>query len=258
MDNNLQLKLVYTYKLWQRRVVEWTSAVSCRAGHMRKKYLADGLYSPMSEMISLLAYSKHAALNQGNAGNAYWSADKKIFYLNGRPIVIESFRKMAQSMEAEVVEQFWQLCWVDIVADRFTIDLAQISDDVTFTTRGESFVTNPANRPSNGLAWMLRQARSKEGGMQLRFGPEPLSSCKHCNDNRDCRHETARDARCVAHLLCKSTVDDADAVLARTDMPTDIYMALVDIVGQDAYDGANRVSSHGADKVSRNVRLTRC
>jgi hypothetical protein len=38
---------------------------------MRKKYLADGLYSPISAMISLLAYSKHAALNEGNAGNAY-------------------------------------------------------------------------------------------------------------------------------------------------------------------------------------------
>lgn len=134
---------------------------------MRKKYLSDGSYSPMSEMINLLAYSKHAALNEGNAGNAYWSLDKKIFYLNGRPIVIERFRQMAQSIQAEVVEQFWQLLWVDVVADRFAINLAQIVDDVTFTTRGESFVTNPANRLSDGLAWMLRQARSKEGGMQL-------------------------------------------------------------------------------------------
>ena len=119
---------------------------------MRKKYLADGSYSPMSEMISLLAYSKHAALNEGNAGNAYWSLDKKIFYLNGRPIVIEHFRQMAQSMQAEVVEQFWRLCWVDTVADRFAIDLARISDDVTFTTRGKSFVNNPANCLSGGLA----------------------------------------------------------------------------------------------------------
>jgi hypothetical protein len=73
---------------------------------MRKKYLADGLYSLMSAMISLLAYGKHAALNEGNAGNAYWLPDKKIFYLNGRPIVIERFRKMAQSIEAELVEMF--------------------------------------------------------------------------------------------------------------------------------------------------------
>jgi hypothetical protein len=58
---------------------------------MRKKYLADGSYSLMSKIISLLAYSKHAALNKGNAGNAYWSLDKKIFYLNRRPIVIKHF-----------------------------------------------------------------------------------------------------------------------------------------------------------------------
>ncbi|CAE7221515.1 hypothetical protein PTTW11_11425 [Pyrenophora teres f. teres] len=74
---------------------------------LRKKYLADGSYSPMSAMLSLLAYGKHAALNEGNAGNTYWSPDKKTFYLNGRPIVVERFCKMAQSMEAELEESFW-------------------------------------------------------------------------------------------------------------------------------------------------------
>jgi hypothetical protein len=38
---------------------------------MRKKYLADGSYSPMSVMISLLAYGKHAAMTEGNASNTY-------------------------------------------------------------------------------------------------------------------------------------------------------------------------------------------
>jgi hypothetical protein len=38
---------------------------------MRKKHLANSLYSLISEIISLLAYSKHAALNKGNAGNVY-------------------------------------------------------------------------------------------------------------------------------------------------------------------------------------------
>jgi hypothetical protein len=37
----------------------------------REKYLANGLYSPMSEALSLLAYGKHVALAAGNAGNAY-------------------------------------------------------------------------------------------------------------------------------------------------------------------------------------------
>jgi hypothetical protein len=38
---------------------------------MRKKYLADGLYSLISIMISLLAYGKHAVITEGNAGNTY-------------------------------------------------------------------------------------------------------------------------------------------------------------------------------------------
>jgi hypothetical protein len=38
---------------------------------MRKKYLADSSYSPMSAMISLLAYSKHAAITEGNTSNTY-------------------------------------------------------------------------------------------------------------------------------------------------------------------------------------------
>ena len=56
----------------------------------------------MSEALSLLAYGKHVALTAGNAGNAYWSKDKKIFYLHGRPIYISRFRKMAQDIVAKV------------------------------------------------------------------------------------------------------------------------------------------------------------
>jgi hypothetical protein len=38
---------------------------------MCKKHLANSLYSLISKIISLLAYSKHAALNKGNTSNAY-------------------------------------------------------------------------------------------------------------------------------------------------------------------------------------------
>jgi hypothetical protein len=86
----------------------------------RKKYLADGSYSPMSAMLGLLAYGKYAAMREGNAGNASWSPDKKTLYLNGRPIVIERFRKMAQSMEAELVERFWPLCFVNAMCRNCT------------------------------------------------------------------------------------------------------------------------------------------
>jgi hypothetical protein len=38
---------------------------------MRKKYLADGSFSPISKMINLLAIGKHIGLNAGNSGNTY-------------------------------------------------------------------------------------------------------------------------------------------------------------------------------------------
>jgi len=37
----------------------------------RHKQLADGTFSPISEMISMLAYGKHIRLTAGNSGNAY-------------------------------------------------------------------------------------------------------------------------------------------------------------------------------------------
>jgi hypothetical protein len=68
----------------------------------REKYLADSSYSLISEALSLLAYGKSVALAASNAGNAYWSKDKKIFYLHGLLIYISRFRKIAQDMVAEV------------------------------------------------------------------------------------------------------------------------------------------------------------
>jgi hypothetical protein len=73
----------------------------------REKYLADDPYSPMSEALSLLAYGKSVALAAGNAGNAYWSKDKKIFYLHGRPIYISRFRTMAQNIVTEAQQRLW-------------------------------------------------------------------------------------------------------------------------------------------------------
>lgn len=55
----------------------------------------------MSEMISMLAYGKHIELTAGNSGNAYWSEDKQMFFLNGRRIIVSHFLKLAQDLIAE-------------------------------------------------------------------------------------------------------------------------------------------------------------
>jgi hypothetical protein len=71
---------------------------------IRESYLADGSFSLISEMINLLAIGKHIRLNTGNSGNAYWSKDKKTYYLNGRPIVISRFCEIAQGLVADTTE----------------------------------------------------------------------------------------------------------------------------------------------------------
>jgi superfamily II DNA helicase RecQ len=134
----------------------------------RHKHLADGTFSPMSEMISMLAYGKYIGLTAGNSGNAYWSEDKQTFYLNGRPIVISRFCKMAQDLLAETEQMLWELCWADGEEERVTVDLKQVVDDVTFTKRRTSFVDAPGNKLQGGLAWMLRRAMTTAGGLRLK------------------------------------------------------------------------------------------
>ncbi|KAF2625037.1 hypothetical protein BU25DRAFT_412851 [Macroventuria anomochaeta] len=131
---------------------------------MRHKYLADGSFSPMSEMISMLVYSKHIGLNAGNLGNAHWSQNKQRFYLNGWPIAISRFRKMAQDLLAETEQMLWELCWVDKEEDRVAVDLKQVVDDVTFTKQSTSFVDAPGNKLLGGLDWMLKRAMNTKGG----------------------------------------------------------------------------------------------
>jgi len=74
---------------------------------------------------------------------------------------------MAQGLVADTTEMLRALCWVEHVRDRFTINLKQVVDDVTFTKRGMSFVDSPGNNLSNGLRWMLKQADSTKGGRRL-------------------------------------------------------------------------------------------
>lgn len=138
---------------------------------LRKRYLADGSYSPISEMLSLLAYGKFVALNAGNSGNVYWSRDKAIFYLGGRPIVISQFQQMARDIVSEAADMLWQeLLWVSDPTERFIVELDRIVDDVTFTKRGTSFVHREENGLGGGLEWMLHRVMQTAASKRLRSG----------------------------------------------------------------------------------------
>ncbi|GAB7357797.1 hypothetical protein MBLNU459_g0613t1 [Dothideomycetes sp. NU459] len=134
----------------------------------REKFLADGSYSPMSKMISMLAYSKKLALNHGNAGSISWNGEGTTIQLRGRPIVISQFKRMISDVITEAETLLWsKLMWTGR-DERFEMPLMDMEDDVTWTKRGVSFVNNTRNNLQDGHQWMLKKAKSSEGGRKLR------------------------------------------------------------------------------------------
>jgi superfamily II DNA helicase RecQ len=135
----------------------------------RAKYLADGTSTPMSTMISLLAYGKHIAMNEGNVGIVSWSQNRKILYYKGFPIEIALFRSMVHDVIARATDVLWQeLMWVHQKAERFEVPLSQIHDDVSFTRRGWSYMTRSEHGLAQGARWMQERLVQLKGQKQLR------------------------------------------------------------------------------------------
>ena len=90
---------------------------------MRRKYLADGTFTLISKILSLLAYGKFISLTASNSSNAYWSENKQTFYLNSRLIIISRFYKIAQDLIVEALEKLQELCQIEKNKERVTINL---------------------------------------------------------------------------------------------------------------------------------------
>jgi hypothetical protein len=81
-------------------------------------YLVDGSYSPMSEILSLLAYAKFVShRTQGRiAGSMWWSADRQTYFLKGRSIQLQLFCEMALRIVAEAERLLWEeLLWEELL-----------------------------------------------------------------------------------------------------------------------------------------------
>ena len=139
-----------------------------RFRQVRDEYLADGTYSVMSKMLSLLAYGKSVAMSHNNAGMISFSVNRMVMHFRGKPINLERFGKMVQEVVAEAEDKLWrELMWTKR-DDRFEISLESLVDDVTFTRRGISFVTHGDNGLADKRPWMLRQAFAHAEGKKLR------------------------------------------------------------------------------------------
>jgi superfamily II DNA helicase RecQ len=135
----------------------------------RKQYLVDGSYSPFSEMLSLLAYSKHIALNIANAPISQWSRDRNTLYIRGQPVSLTGFQAMVAGVLQQAESCLWgDLLWTQAEADRFQIPLDKIQDDVTFSQRGYSFLSRPDNELSGSLEETLTKMMGSPYGRKLR------------------------------------------------------------------------------------------
>jgi hypothetical protein len=112
---------------------------------LRLKHLADGSFSPMAEMISLLAYSRHCAFNHANAGAISWSLDGSTVAYRGQKIPLAMFRKLIDAVVTEAENILWREVLWQVDVERFELPVDALEDDVTYTRRGYSFLENARN-----------------------------------------------------------------------------------------------------------------
>lgn len=135
----------------------------------RESHLADGGYSPMSKMLSLLAYGKLIARDHGNQGAVLWDSGNKTVSLHGRKISVARFKSMVTSIVTDAENILWsKVMWSNNEADRFSIPLNDLEDDPTYAKRGVSFLKNKKNRLEDKREVMLGRAKGHRNGRKLR------------------------------------------------------------------------------------------
>ena len=123
----------------------------------------------MSTMINLLAYSKRIAMNTANFASTPWSRDMSILRLHGRPVVIGRFKAMVSGVLKQAADMLWeQLMYVSDYAERFTTPLESVQDDVTFTSRGYSFLFRLGNELGAGFEWIVQRLVKSQVGQKMR------------------------------------------------------------------------------------------
>ena len=137
-----------------------------RLAAIRKAWLCKSSYAPMGYVLNLLLYGKKIAFETGSRLAVVWNRDGTLLYFQGRPLAMETIRRLIASMTADAEDLLWDgLLFRPRKAeagssgsggsgsgpgprgpgllereDRFLVPLATIRDDLTQTQRGQSFL----------------------------------------------------------------------------------------------------------------------
>jgi hypothetical protein len=118
-------------------------------------------------MISLLAYGKYLAVDNGNARANFWEKEDKVMKLHGMRIIIDKVKSMVDRSITDAEDLLWErLLWME-GGNRFEIDKNALEDDIRFRILGSYFVSNRQNRLMSSLEektaiWMLASRRERK------------------------------------------------------------------------------------------------
>lgn len=139
--------------------------LSERFAQVRDAWLCKAIYSPMGYILSLLLYGRAIAKETGSRLMVLWSKDQELMYFLGKPILMDSIRKIVREMTADTKELLWgSLIFKEGGEARFTIPLDKIENDLTQTARGKSFLhsNSLAGKEVEMLADIINRPRKRE------------------------------------------------------------------------------------------------
>ncbi|OLL24154.1 ATP-dependent DNA helicase tlh1, partial [Neolecta irregularis DAH-3] len=154
-----------------------------RLRKMHQKWLVDGSDTPVSTIISTLAYGKKIARETGSRATVHWSENSQILYFCGKPITMDDFRGFLRNLIDDAENLLWdELFFATTDSRRFTIDLSKVQDNMTSTKVGESFISFQENEFRHGEQTVLRNLlASRKRRIMLDIGKWKLTGRKYYN-----------------------------------------------------------------------------
>ncbi|RKK78283.1 hypothetical protein BFJ68_g17903, partial [Fusarium oxysporum] len=127
-----------------------------RLNAARREYMCDGTLSPMGEFLSLLSYGNALRRSQGSSFRFYWSDDGEVLSWDGNQrLSMVDFRGLAREVLRSVTASCSRLMY-DWEPPH--IDLSLIRDNLSTTTPGYSFVSDPTNKLTDTYPELLLRA----------------------------------------------------------------------------------------------------
>ncbi|OWT42309.1 hypothetical protein VFPPC_18572 [Pochonia chlamydosporia 170] len=129
-----------------------------RLQKIRKQLTVQGPQSPFDEFFTLRNYGRVAAKSDTPPFLLYWSDDGQTVHWNGsKTLTMGDFRLLQEYFTTQACD----VCHELMFSFEPYVDLAGIRDDMTNSTAGYSFVTDPANKLEGAYLELIERASSR-------------------------------------------------------------------------------------------------